>query len=340
MVAKNGRVGFGVVGLNFGLGRCKAIQSVPEAELIAVAARTEATAEGVGRQLGVDWTTDYRTLLERSDIDVIAVYTPTNLHQQIAVDAAKAGKHVLTTKPLEITTERIDTVINACQSAGVKLATEYFSRYLPGGYVGYRAIADGLLGKLILGEASYKCFRPREYYTGTRGTWAVDGGGAMMIQAIHSIDLLLWYMGDVASVTARAGTFVHSMEAEDTAMALVTFANGAIGTIVGTTTFHNDQPGGQYGGGSTTRIEVGGERGSIIVSEGKVSMWKSLDAEHPPSDSVPAINACQDFARWVIDDAYDSPMLVKGRDARKSVALIEAIYESARTGRTVNLAPS
>jgi predicted dehydrogenase len=210
-------------------------------------------------------------------------------------------------------------------------------RFKPGHYLGYRAIADGSLGRLVTGEFGYKCFRPQSYYTGTRGTWAVDGGGVMLLQAIHSLDVMLWYMGPVASVMARSGTLTHEMESEDTAMSIVTFTSGAIATLVGTTTFHNDRPGGMYGGGSMTRIEVGGTQGSLILADGNVAMWKSVEAETPPEAKLPALNTFQDMARWVRDDSYDSPTLVKAPDSRRAIELIHAIYESAKTGKVVNL---
>ncbi|HZO32859.1 MAG TPA: Gfo/Idh/MocA family oxidoreductase, partial [Chloroflexota bacterium] len=242
------------------------------------------------------------------------------------------------TKPLEITLERVDAIVAACEANGVKLATEYVERFHPGHYLGYQAIADGLLGKLVTGEFTYKCFRPQEYYTGTRGTWAVDGGGVMLLQAIHSLDVMLWYMGDVESVFARWGTLTHQMESEDTAYSIVTFTSGAMATLVGTTTFHNDRPGGMYGGGSMMRIEVGGGRGSLILQDRKVAMWKSLDADAPPDVEPPVVNTFQDVAHWVKDDAYSSPTLVKAADSRKAIELIHAIYESARTGKLVTLA--
>jgi predicted dehydrogenase len=127
------------------------------------------------------------------------------------------------------------------------------------------------------------------------------------------------------------------MEAEDTALAVVQFTSGALATIVGTTTFHNTLPAGQYGGGSMTRIELGGERGSIILANDKLSMWKSTVSEEAPTVTLPAKNAFQDVARWVQDDSYSSPTLVKGEESRKSVELILAVYESARTGQPVTL---
>lgn len=338
MPTKDGRVGFGVVGLNFGLGRCQAIQQVPEAELVAVASRTEQTARKVGAELGVDAYADYRRLLDRDDVDVVCIFTPNAFHQDIAIDAAKAGKHLVVTKPLEITLERVDAIIEAANAAGVKLATEYMERFKPGHYLGYQAIADGSLGRLVTGELSYKCFRPQSYYTGTRGTWAVDGGGVMLLQAIHSLDLMLWYFGEVESVVARWGTLTHQMESEDTCLAIVTFTSGAMATLVGTTTFHNDRPAGLYGGGSMTRIEVGGDKGSLILADGAVSMWKSLEADAPPNATPPALNTFQDMARWVRDGNYASPTLVKSADSRRDIELIQAIYESAKTGKMITLA--
>ena len=338
MPTKDGRVGFGVIGLNFGLGRCRAIEQVPEAELVAVASRTEQTAQRVGAELGVDAYADYHQLLSRDDVDVVCIFTPNAFHREIAIDAAKAGKHLVITKPLEITLDRVDDIIAAANENGVKLATEYMARFQPGHYLGYQAIADGSLGKLVTGEFTYKCFRPQSYYTGTRGTWAVDGGGVMLLQAIHSLDVMLWYMGEVESVFARWGTLTHEMESEDTALAIVTFTSGAMATLVGTTTFHNDRPGGQYGGGSMTRIEVGGTDGSLIMQDGNVAMWKSLHAEQPPEAVSPVLNTFQDMARWVRDDAYSSPTLVKAADSRKAIELILAIYESARTGKLIQLA--
>ena len=337
MPSADGRVGFGVVGVNFGLGRSRQIQAVPEGYLAAVASRSEGRAREAGEQLGVAGHTDYRELVRRDDVDVVAIYTPNASHLEIVRVAAEAGKHVLTTKPLEITVERVDQAIDACGRAGVKLGVEYMARYADDAYLGYRAIADGRIGRPVVGEFSYKCYRPQTYYSGTRGTWAVDGGGAMMLQAIHTIDVMLWYMGDVRSVVAESGALTHEFETEDTAIALVTFTNGAMATLVGTTSFHTDRPGDQYGSGALTRLEVGGTDGAIVIADGALAMAKLADGSTLTPVERPAANAFQDFARWILDDAYTSPTLVKAPDGRKSIALIEAIYRSARTGERVVL---
>lgn len=329
-------LGVGVVGLNWGLGRCRALQEADGARLVAVVSRTEGTARRVGEELGVAWYTDYQAMFRRDDLDLVAVYTPSNTHAEIAAAAARAGKHVLTTKPLETTLARIDGVIDVCDRAGVTLATEYVARYQPDYYRAHQAIASGALGRPLLGEFSYKCFRPASYYTGTRGTWAADGGGAMMMQAIHVIDLMLWWLGPARTVTAHWGALTHTLEAEDTAVALVTFASGAMATLVGTTTFYNDRPPGNYGGGTIIRVEIGGERGSLIMSDARVVMWHTADGTPFPTDPPPARSAFADLARWV-GGGTPSSALVTGTAARQSVELILALYESARTGRTVSL---
>lgn len=336
---KDGKVGFGIIGLGIGRSRCEMLSQAPEARLVAVCDLQEQRARDVAAAHGADWTTDYHDLLRRNDIDVIGVYTPSGLHRDLVVEAARAGKHVLTTKPLEVTLERADDVIATCRQAGVKLATEFASRYAPGHYALYEAIRRERFGRLILGEFSFKCYRDQSYYDadgGWRGTWKIDGGGALMNQTIHSVDLMLWLMGPAESVTARCGTYTHEIETEDTAVALVTFKNGALGTLVGTTTFHNDRPFKLYGGGVVKRNEVHGSLGSATMIDDRMVMWKVGDSDSPAEIPPPAKNVFQDYARWVLDDAYRSPTLVTADDARRSLAFILGVYESARTGETVH----
>jgi len=341
MATDKDRVGFGIVGLGIGVSRCEMMQEAPEARLVAVADLIEEKARRASGQFDAAWYTDYRKMLERDDIDVIGVYTQSGLHMDVALDAARAGKHVLTTKPMEITLDRIDQIIDTCKAEGVKLTSEFANRYKPANYGLYCAIQQGQFDKLVLGDFAFKCYRNQEYYEaddGWRGTWNMDGGGAIMNQTIHSVDQMRWLMGEVDTVTARWGTYTHDIETEDTAAALVTFKNGAIGTLIGTTTFHNNRPFLRYGGGVTQRIEVNGASGSATLIDNKTAMWKTLgEEEAPPKISSPALNVFQDVARWVQDDSYTSPTLVKVEESRKAVELILAIYESAREGKTVSI---
>ncbi|WP_011578922.1 MULTISPECIES: Gfo/Idh/MocA family protein [Chelativorans] len=341
MTSKTAPVRFGIIGLGFGAGRIPMIESCAETELVAVSARSEEKAREVGEKHGVDWHTDYNDLLARDDIDVVGLYTPSGAHLDIALAAAKAGKHMVATKPLEINLKRVDEIIAAYDAAGLKLATEYVVRYLPGNYALHQAVTSGKLGKMILGEFSEKLYRPQWYYEldgGWRSKWEVSGGGTVVNQTIHTLDQMQWMFGKVESVTAFMGTYMANIESEDTATAMVKFTSGAIGIVVGTTTFRNEKPPTRYGGGTMRRIEVNGDLGSARIEDETITMMAiEGDPELPREVQPPAANVFEDMARWVRDDAYDSPTLVKPAESRASMELVLAIYESARSGKTVVL---
>lgn len=333
-------VGFGVVGVGFGRSRAEMIKALPGARLVAVSSRDAAKAREAGEELGADHTDDYRRMLDRKDIDVICLYTPSAQHREIAIEAAQAGKHLIITKPIEITLERIDDMIAATETAKVKMATEYVVRYEPSNYALYRAVQDGKLGRMILGEFTEKLYRPQWYYEldgGWRSRWKTGGGGTVINQGIHTLDQMVWLMGEVASVTAEAGAFASKIESEDTAVVLVKFKSGAVGTFIATTTFHNPKPGGRYGGGTVRRIEVNGDKGSARIDDETLGMLHIAESteELPRRVAPDAVNVFDDMIRWIRDDGYDSPTLVKPAASRASMALVLAIYESARTGKTV-----
>jgi len=334
-------VGFGIIGIGFGASRAAMVNALPGATLVAVSSRDEEKARGAGERLGSEWYTDYRRMLERDDIDVIGIYTPSAQHRDIAIEAAQAGKHLIITKPIEITLERVDDMIAACDAAGVKMATEYYVRYEPANHALRNAIQSGAIGKPILGEFSEKLYRPQWYYEmdgGWRARWATGGGGTVINQGIHTLDQMVWMFGEVESVTARAGAFASDIESEDTAVVLVSFRNGAVGSFIATTTFHNPRPGGRYGGGMVRRIEVNGTGGSARIDDEALSMLYLEGGKTPPEAVAPAAkNIIDDMARWVRDDDYESPTLVRPAAARASMELVLAIYESARTGQTVRL---
>jgi predicted dehydrogenase len=232
-------------------------------------------------------------------------------------------------------------MIVAAEKAGTKLATEYVVRYQPGNFALYSAVRSGRLGKLILGEFAEKLYRPQWYY-GRDGGWRarrdLAGGGTVVLQTIHQIDQMLWLMGPVETVTAQAGTFATDIESEDTAAALIRFRSGAFAVVTGTTTFRNDKPPGVYGGGTVRRLELNGDRGSARIDDETVTMLTiDGDPDVPREVAPPAANVFEDFVRWVNDDSYESPTLVKAAESRASMEIVLAIYESARTGRTVRL---
>ena len=208
----------------------------PLTELVAVCDIIEEKAQAFADKYGVEHVYKYyEDMFKRGDIDVVCVCTPSGNHGEVTIAAAEAGIHVLCEKPIEITDEKLTAMIDACRKHGVKLGGIFQRRTLPAAIKTREAIQSGKLGKMVLGDAYLKYYRSPEYYksAGWRGTWELDGGGALMNQGIHGIDLITWMMGDVHSVVAKCGTLVRDIEVEDTAVAIVKYKNGAYGVIQG-----------------------------------------------------------------------------------------------------------
>jgi predicted dehydrogenase len=266
------------------------------------------------------------------------------------VAAANAGKHVVVEKPLEITLERCDRIIEACDRNGVQLCTIFPSRFADANVALKAAVDAGRFGRLTLGETTCKWWRSQAYYDqgGWRGTKALDGGGALMNQAIHNVDLLLWMMGPATHVSGYVATLAHErIEVEDTAVATLRFQNGALGVIEATTSVHPGYP---------KTIAIHGDKGSAVIEQEDVLRWDFT----PETDEDRAIR--QRFAQKVgasggssdpaaISHVYHARQLtdflqalqtgrkplVDGREGRRAVEVILSIYESAATGRTVEL---
>ena len=343
--------GFGIVGTgmisNF---HAAAIAEIDGAKLIGCYNRTPEKAAKFAEEHGGQTFDSLEALLADDRITAVCINTPSGARKDIAVAAAEAGKHVVVEKPLEVTLERCDAIIDACDKAGVKLCTIMQSRFSPANVALKQAVDAGRFGTLTLGDTYVKWWRSQEYYDsgGWRGTYELDGGGAFMNQAIHNVDLLMWFMGDVTEVTAVTGTLAHErIEVEDAAVAAVRFANGAIGTLEATTAAWP---------GLLKKTELHGTTGTAIVEQDSVLMWKFAeetdeDAEIRAKFAAPdttgggaadpkAISHAghrdqlKDFLQAV--DAGTQP-LVDGREGRKSVELILAIYESQRTGKRIEL---
>ncbi len=318
-------------------------------EIRAVSDAVAEVAERVGESLGVAGYGDYRELLKRDDIDIVSICTPSGLHHDIAIDAARAGKSIIVEKPLEVTTERIDEIIAACEENGVKLACVFNNRYREGNLFLKKAIEAGRFGKMISANAFVQWYRKPEYYklSNWRGTWAFDGGGTLMNQSIHYIDMLLWFAGPVQSLRGYTATLLHEgIETEDTATAIFRFQSGALGTIICGTSCYPGFP---------ARIELTGERGTAVICDGTITTWSFTDKD--PMDD----EAQQYMAEDVDNDRASDPMAfdstyhrlqfenilasfrdgknaeVDGYEARKSVELIRAIYRSSETNADVVL---
>jgi len=328
----------------------KAIKSISNARLVAVASRTEEKAKAVAKEFGAEHIAGYDDLAKHPEIDIITVCTPSGAHMDVAVAAARAGKHIIVEKPLEVTLERCDRIINACKASGVKLAVMFQSRFFRGSSLLKKAIEQGRFGQLTVASAYVKWWRSQEYYdTGQwKGTWALDGGGALMNQSIHAIDLLQWFAGPVKSVSAYTGTLAHKgIEVEDTAVAALEFENGALGVIEGATSVFP---------GFLKRIEISGERGTVILEEEDIKTWK-FAREFPEDEEIrkefagrksgpggaadPGAISFEGHKKQFSDflEAIEENRrpLVDGEEGRKAVEIILAVYRSSQTGQKVNL---
>jgi len=341
-------IGFGIIGCGaISPWHIEAIRVSRGGRLVAVADTDEARAQKTAADASVIAYTDYHEMLDRPDIQVVSICTPSGEHSEAAIAAVRAGKHIVVEKPLEITLERVDAVLRAAEEAGVTVAAVFQRRFQDATRRVKRAIDEGKLGRVVLGNMVNEAYRAQSYYDSGawRGTWALDGGGALMNQAIHGVDLLLYLMGPVASLSAYMGTLARRIEVEDTVVASLRFCNGALGTIVVATSVLPNNP---------FRCEILGDRGTVRIQGEVVSAWH-VEGE-PDVSAVPAeapkklASTTGVFAQGVeghirqVQDMIDAihehrEPLVNGREGRRAVELVLAIYESARTGQPVHLRP-
>ncbi|MBQ3140552.1 MAG: Gfo/Idh/MocA family oxidoreductase, partial [Clostridia bacterium] len=252
----------------------KALQHVANARLVGGCDSNPENAKKFCELYGCRVFASAQELVDSPDIDAVYVCTPSGLHRQFTVMAAQAKKHVLTEKPIATTLEDADAMIDACAKNGVTLGVVSQLRFYPDVQATKKAIEQGKLGVITVGDAVMKYHREPSYFTESpwRGTWALNGGGIMVNQAIHGIDLLLYLVGKVRSVTAHCKTLVHDVEVEDTACALVEFENGAVGSITATTSVYRTFP---------RRININGSDGSISLQEEKTAQWDLRDGSTP-----------------------------------------------------------
>ncbi|MCX7028411.1 MAG: Gfo/Idh/MocA family oxidoreductase [Spirochaetes bacterium] len=338
---------FGIVGTGLiAEFHARALAEIDGAKLVACLDKIPERAAAYGLSHGCAAYADLGAFLAHPGLDVVNVCTPSGLHLDAALPAAAAGKHLIVEKPLETTTERCAKIIDACRKSGVVLAGIFPSRFHGAARAVKAAVGEDRFGGLTMGSASVKWWREPEYYAkgGWKGTKALDGGGALINQSIHAIDLLLWFMGEAEEVLAWTGTIGHEgIEVEDNAVAAVKFKNGALGIVQGSTSVWP---------GFLKRVEVSGLGGSAILEEENLAFWRFRD-ERPEDEetrnryaqttatgggaSDPAAIGhhghklqFEDFIRAV--ETGCKP-LVDGVEASKAVSFIEAIYESAATRR-------
>ena len=320
-------VRWAVVGLGMGRSRAKLIKETPGARLLAVCDVDEERARKSSEELECRAYASLEELLTDDEVEVVFTLTPSGLHAEQCIAALDAGKHAVTTKPMDVSSEKCRRAIKAAKKAKKILAVDFNARYQEKYLLIRAAIDKGLLGRLILGEARLKWYRSQEYYDrgGWRGTWEMDGGGSLANQTVHHIDLMLWYMGEPARVWGRHGIFAHRIETEDLGMAMVEFKSGAAGTVLGTTTF----PKNAYCG-----VEVHGEKGGVVATA--ETKWYFLDPEDEEkvSHDYPHKNIVEDINSAV---RKGTPPLCDGEQGLRSVAFLEAVYRSSREGKPVEL---
>ena len=323
----------------------RAAREIEGVEVVAVYGQNRARAERLAETYGGAVYADLDSFLAHEPLEVVLVGSPSGLHAEHGIAAARRGLHVLVEKPLDITTERADALIAACEQADVKLGVFFQDRVAPDVRRLKEFVGAGALGRPLLVSGRVKWYRPPEYYRDSRwrGTWALDGGGALMNQGIHTLDLLLWLSGDVTRVYARTVTALHDIEVEDTVVATLEFASGAVGTLEAATSVYPGYP---------RRVELTGTEGTLILEhdrlvaadlrEPRAGLVVATDAGRGnPAATSPVVSdvsghreILSDFLRAV--ETGGTP-LCDGREGRRSIELARAIYESARTGLTVRL---
>src|SRR5262245_40337081 len=334
----------------------RAAGEIDGVKVAAVCGQNLEKARQLAVEAGAAVYQDLDKFLDHRRMDAVLIGSPSGLHAEQGIAAAKRGLHVLVEKPIDIDVDRTDQLIEACDIAGVKLGVFFQDRVAPDLQKLKRVIDSGALGSPILMSASVRWYRPPEYYEKSqwRGTRALDGGGALMNQGIHTVDLLLWLCGDVCGVWSRAITALHHIEVEDALVASLQFTSGAIGTLeVATSCFP----------GFSRRIDLTWSQGTITIEDNKI---KSIDLREPiaglsavprqvgkewqKSDerltrderaTSPVVSSTQGH-RAIIEDfirviGSDRLPLCDGWEARRSVELVNAMYQSARTGAVVKL---
>jgi predicted dehydrogenase len=328
----------------------RAIADVRGARLVACYDTVPAAADRLAKDQNCRAYHRLDDMLADPDVDIVTIGTPSGAHLEPAIAAARAGKHVIVEKPLEITLSRCDRIIRECAKNKVKLSAIFPSRFHRSSLELKRAVDGGRFGRLTLGEAYVKWFRTQAYYDSGawRGTWELDGGGALMNQAIHSVDLLAWLMGPVVDISAHTALLAHERIAvEDTAVATLRFKSGALGVIEASTAAFP---------GYLKRIELHGSQGSAAMEEEDVVAWDfSISApgdaaahrrmaEHKSTGggaSDPAAighhGHSEQFRDVVAAIRENRKPAIDGPEGRRSVEIILAIYKAAETGKTIKL---
>lgn len=339
---------FGVVGAGLIADfHARALGDIENAKFVACCDPVAERAKKLTDKYGGKAYESYEEMLKDDAIDIVTIATPSGLHMEPSVAAAEAGKHVICEKPLEITLERIDAMIEAHKKAGTRLGGIFPYRFNDLMVPLREAIESGRFGTITCASVFVPWWRTDAYYENSwHGTWKLDGGGALMNQSIHMIDMLCDLMPGIESVQAYTATLGHEMEAEDTATAVLRYTNGALGMIYGTTSSYP---------GQFRRFEITGTKGTVINVENSITVWQFED-DRPEDEEVrkrfmkieggggvadPAAitheNHTRNFKAFLESLEKNEDFWISGPEARKAVEVILAVYRSAKEGKLVKL---
>ena len=346
---KNGKIGYAVVGLGIGFAHADAAYEYEKCELVAVCdIKRDRLDKAVEKYAGVRAYEKFDDLLCDSEVDIISICLPSGMHAEFAVKAMEAGKHVLVEKPVDITVEAAMKIDECARRTKMKAGVIHQNRNNALMKPIKEAVDSGRLGKLVLGTFAVKWFREQSYYdNGWHGTWDMDGGGSLINQAVHTVDLMQWLMGDVESVSSKMGIYDHQIETEDLTARVVTFKNGAVATFVSTTCAHP---------GISTEISVYGTGGTIEADADVLKTWKLKDSWDEAEEEAEML---EKYGKGNLGAEAQDPSIVCGHksmvidmveavindrdpqisvcEAVKSVRIVNAVYESAKSGKTVML---
>lgn len=321
----------------------RAAKAIPGVKIAAVFGTNSEKVRRLATEFGAAAYFNFEEFLSHKPMDFVAIGSPSGLHAEQGIAAARRGLHVLTEKPIDVNTKAVDALIAAASENKIKLGVFFQDRFKTDLLRVKSWLDKGVLGKPILADARVKWFRQPEYYGKSkwRGTFRMDGGGALINQAIHTVDLLLWLFGDVASAKAQKKTALHKIETEDTLVALLEFSNGAVGVFQATTSVYPGYP---------RRVELTGEEGTIIIEHDRLvaadlrklpADFQSQGDDKNASASSPTVSdfrghqdAMEDFIRAIQNNLMPR---CSGIEGRRSLALVEALYEACETGGRVEV---
>lgn len=339
-------IGFGLLGCGF-IGRMHAeiIAAMSNARLVACCDRNILAGQLIADEYSCHHYTDFESLLTDDEVDVITICLPSGLHHDAAIASARAGKHVLCEKPIDIDVARAHAMVDVAQTCGIKFSVIMQHRFDPAMVLLRQALDDGTLGGVLWGASRTIWYRDDQYFQNSwRGTWAMDGGGALINQSVHYIDLLLSVLGDVQSVSAKCRTRLHhKIEVEDVGVANLEFYNGCIGTIEGTTAAYP---------GHYAELAIFCENGTVVIRNDQLLSYQlksgkddRFEAFLEPEKSnclhesaeVPGDSHRRQYEDFVQAIMEDRTPLVTGKDALKSLRVIKAIYRASREKREIYL---